>query len=83
MNCNISAILKKEIVKARGLSRLTIANAEILKMDAMKVMWKYYSEHKKVLPKNIREFRGEIIVRLMKGEDVVEVFSSILGTKNQ
>ncbi len=81
MNSNISAILKREIIEARGLSRLTITNAELLYRESLKEMWEFYSKNKAVLPKNVHLFRSEIISRLMKGEDVADVFEAISEVK--
>ena len=45
--------------------------------EAKKLMWEYYRDNKASLPKWIGECREEVIIRLIVGENVGEVFESL------
>lgn len=72
---------EKEEVRKKILNKYVMSNVQIgkLRVEVKIVMWKYYSENKPLLPKYIGDFREEIIVELMKGESVEDVFDSYGG----
>ena len=46
--------------------------------EAKRLMWEFYRDNKDNLPKWIRECREEILSLLAHGDDVEDVFNSIL-----
>ena len=68
--------LKKKIEDKKVMS---LSGIRKLRLEMKIVMWKFYSQHKSSLPDDIREYREEIIVELMKGQQVEEVFDSYGG----
>ena len=72
---------EKEEKRERILNRYVMSDIQVgkLRMEVKKVMWKYYSENKSLFPEYVREFREEIIVELMMGESVEDVFDSFGG----
>jgi len=69
---------EKEQLSRKIVAKYVLSNAKIekLRSDVKTVMWKYYSENKPLFPDYIGEFREDIIVELMKGESVEDVFDS-------
>ena len=69
---------EKEEMGRKILAKYIMSNAKIekLRADVKTVMWKYYSENKPLFPDYISEFREDIIVELMKGQSVEDVFDS-------
>lgn len=65
--------------KVKGKNLISKVVVDKLRVEVKKVMWKYYSENKHLLPDYVGEFREEIIVELMKGESVEDVFDSYGG----
>jgi hypothetical protein len=49
-----------------------------LREEAKLVMWNYYQENKSTLPTWIRECREEILEKLIDGDSVNTVFSTII-----
>jgi hypothetical protein len=82
MNGYMSSQLVKEISESRGVKKMTAAEVLKLRTSVKKTMWKYYSENKSLIPEHVREFREDIIVELMKGESVEDVFASYGGVAN-
>ena len=66
------------ILNSHGLKKLPGNGVTNLRSEVKEVMWKYYSVNKLNLPDYIGELREEIIIELMKGEDVEQVFDSVL-----
>ena len=79
MNGYMSSQIVKEISESRGVKKMTATEVIKLRMSAKSTMWKYYSENKSLIPEHVREFREDIIVELMKGEPVENVFGSYGG----
>ena len=73
--------IEKEEMRKKIFSKYVMSNVQIgkLRMEVKNVMWKYYSENKSIFPDYIGDFREEIIVELMKGESVEDVFDSYRG----
>jgi len=69
---------KKELRK-KVKDKLSKTEISKLRMEVKIVMWKFYSENKSLLSEYVRDFREEIIVELMKGESVEDVFDSYGG----
>ena len=69
---------EKQAMKQKILNKYVMTNVEIvnLRSDAKIAMWQYYSENKSLFPDYISEFREDIIVELMKGQSVEDVFDS-------
>ena len=74
MNGYMTASTIREISDARGVKMMTRVEVEKLRNEVKEVMWKYYSMNKPYLSEHVREFREEIIIELMKGVGVTEVF---------
>jgi hypothetical protein len=82
--CDLEVMNHSEIGKLRmeieGVLRdeklRVIRNSELGKWreEVKKVMWEYFCENRMNLSEDIGDFREEIIVDLMKGCDVREVF---------
>jgi len=79
MNGYMGSQIVKEISEARGVKKMTDIEVAKLRMSVKIIMWKYYSENKSQLSEYVREFREDIIVQLMKGESVEDVFDSFGG----
>jgi hypothetical protein len=79
MNGYMSSQIVKEISESRGVKKMTATEVIKLRMSVKLTMWKYYSENKSLIPEHVREFREDIIVELMKGESVEDVFASYGG----
>ena len=67
------------ILNSHGLKKLSDTGVSKLRSEVKEAMWKYYSVNKLNLPDYIGEFREDIIIELMKGKDVEEVFDSVIG----
>ena len=69
---------EKEEMRKKILAKYVMSNVQIVKLrsDAKIAMWQYYSENKPLFPDYISEFREYIIVELMKGQSVENVFDS-------
>ena len=76
MNGYMGSQIVKEISEARGVKKMTDIEVGKLRMSVKIIMWRYYSDNKSLLSEYVREFREEIIVELMKGESVEDVFES-------
>jgi hypothetical protein len=74
--------IEKEEMRKKIFDKYVMSNVQIgkLRVEVKVVMWKYYSENKPLFPDYIGEFREEIIVELMKGESVEDVFDSYRGS---
>ena len=72
---------EKEEMGEKILNKYVMSSVQIgkLRAEVKIVMWKYYSENRPLFPDYIGEFREEIIVELMKGESVEDVFDSYRG----
>ena len=79
MNGYMTASTIREISDARGVKMMTRVEVEKLRNEVKEVMWKYYSDNKLSFHVSIRDSREEIIVELMKGVDVEEVFDFFGG----
>ena len=79
MNGYMGSQIVKEISEARGVKKMTDIEVAKLRMSVKIIMWKYYSENKSQLSEYVTDFREEIIVELMKGESVEDVFESFGG----
>ena len=79
MNGYMGSQIVKEISEARGVKKMTDIEVAKLRMSVKIIMWKYYSENKSQLSEYVKDFREEIIVELMKGESVEDVFDSFGG----
>jgi len=79
MNGYMGSQIVKEISEASGVKKMTDSEVGKLRMSVKIIMWKYYSENKSLLPEHVRDFREEIIIELMKGESVEDVFGSYGG----
>jgi hypothetical protein len=77
MNKQIPTTTIRDISTAQGVKRITALKLEQLRAESKRVMWEYYSAHKTTLPKYIKEYREDIIIGLMKGLSVEEVFNSV------
>jgi hypothetical protein len=78
MNGAMSNNIINKISVSRGMKKLSANGVSKLRSEVKEVMWKYYSVNKLNLPDYIGEFREKIIIELMKGEDVEDVFNSVL-----
>jgi hypothetical protein len=77
MNGQISTTTIRDISVAQGIKRMTGLKLEQLRTESKRMMWEYYSTHKSTLPVYIREYREDIIIELMKGASVEDVFNLI------
>ena len=57
----------------------TQTKKDLLRAEAKKLMWEYYSENKASLPKWIRECREEILAKIVNGQSPVDVFESVVN----
>ncbi len=79
MNGYMTTSTIREISEARGVKMMTRVEVEKLRNQVKEVMWKYYSDNKLSFHESIRDSREEIIVELMKGNDIREVFEIFGG----
>ncbi len=79
MNGYMTTSTIREISDARGVKMMTRVEVEKLRNEAKEIMWKYYSDNKLSFHESIRDSREEIIVELMKGVNVEEVFDFFGG----
>ena len=61
-------------LKKYGMGMILRSKLGELREEVKEVMWEYFCENRKSLSEDIGEFREDIIVDLMKGCDVKEVF---------
>ena len=74
MNGTMSTSTVKEISDARSVKILTDREAGKLREEVKGIMWGYYSMNKFSFHESIRDYREDIIIELMKGGNVREVF---------
>ena len=67
---------EKQELRKKVKDKLSQSDIRKLREEVKQVMWKYYSENKHLLADYVGEFREDIIVELMKGESVEDVFDS-------
>ena len=73
--------IKIEVV-LRDENLRVVKNSEIRKLreEVKEIMWGYFCENRFYLSEYVGDFREEIIVELMKGRDVNEVFELFGGS---
>jgi len=76
MNGEMTTRTIQSISDARGVKRMTTTEVKKLREEAKETMWAFYSVNKSNYHESIGDFREEIIVELMKGIAVEEVFES-------
>jgi hypothetical protein len=68
------------LLKKYGLGMITRTKLKDLREEVKGVMWSYFNRNRDCLSEDIGDFREEIIVELMKGGDVEEVFELYGGS---
>jgi len=79
MNGQMTTSSIREISETRGIKMMTRSEVVKLRTECKELMWGYYSDNKSIFFDYIGDFREDIIIELMKGGDVVEVFEMYGG----
>jgi len=83
MNGSETGELRKKIEGVMRDEKLTVIRNSVLgkwREEVKEIMWNYYKKNRLILSADIGDFREQIIVDLMKGCDVKEVFELYGGT---
>jgi len=67
----------KHISDSRGVRLMRESDINKLRDECLQIMWKHYSENKSKYSRNISDFRDDIILGLMEGKEVEDVFDSV------
>jgi hypothetical protein len=84
MNGSEIGKLRLEIEKVMRSEKLSVVKNSVLgewREEAKGIMWGYFNKNRLNLSEDIGEFREDIIVDLMKGCDVKEVFELYGGVR--
>lgn len=79
MNGKMTTSTIKNISIARGVKLMRDKEIRHLRGEMKQVMWAHYKTHKLSFHESVRGYREEILVELMKGREVREVFDQFGG----